>query len=182
MIKHNICKRTLALALAAVMLASFASCARGKNGAAVSESDTAPHSQKADDGLYYPVTKESFYDENGELSRCYEYAYSPEGYLLKERHYYVTDGKIDQDYSSQYSYDGNGRMAKQVSDYTGRNDEIDQWNYDRWTTTYEYDDMGRMIAYEYLCENYHMKERKEVMDESALTETDRLVRHCHEIT
>ena len=84
MIKHNICKRTLALALAAVMLASFASCARGKNGAAVSESDTAPHSQKADDGLYYPVTKESFYDEFGALLRCYEYAYSPEGYLLKE--------------------------------------------------------------------------------------------------
>lgn len=175
MIKNNIGKRTLALTMAAVMLASIASCGRGKNGAAVSESDTAPHSQKADDGLYYPVTKESFYDENGELSRCYEYAYSTEGYLLKERHYYVTDGKIDQDYSSQYSYDGNGRMTKQVSDYTGWNDEIDQWNYDRWTTTYEYDDMGRMIAYEYLCENYHMKERKEVMDESALTETDRLV-------
>ena len=67
MIKHNIGKRTLALALAAVMLASFASCARGKNGAAVSERDTAPHSQKADDGLYYPVTKESFYAANGEL-------------------------------------------------------------------------------------------------------------------
>lgn len=175
--KISVRRRAAALALAIILLAASAvSCRHGKNGdSAVRVSDTAADLQNADENYYYPITKQCFYDGNGELSSYVEYEYSPEGYLLKERYYTQEEGQIYLTNSSQYTYDEKGRMVKQISDQTARDAEIDQWHYDRWTTTYEYDDMGRKIAYEYVSENFNMKERKEAIDESGLVKTDSFV-------
>ena len=173
--KAKIFQRTLALTLAAIMLSSVSSC-RHKNGvSAVSKSDAAANGQYTDEGYHYPITKRCFYDGNGKLSSYCEYEYSPEGYLLKEQYYTQDEGQIYLTNSSQYTYDEKGRMVKQISDQTAWDAEIDQWNYDRWTTTYEYDDIGRKIADEYACENFNMKERTEVIDESAMTKTDSFI-------
>ena len=174
--KAKIFQRTLALTLAAVMLAAVASCRHKIGDSAVSESDTASDLQSAEEKYYYPVTKELCFDEDGELSCYYEYEYSSEGYLLNKRIYNVPDGKLNCSDSTQYSYDENGRMVKEVNDYSVWDNESKQWNYDRWTTTYEYDDRGRKIAYENVSETFHMKERTEVIDESALVKTDSFVR------
>ena len=171
----NTLKKALALTLAAVMLAAVASCHHKNANPAASESDTT-HLQSEEEKYYCPVTKELCFDEDGELSCYYEYEYSSEGYLLNKRIYNVPDGKLNCSDSTQYSYDENGRMVKEVNDYSVWDNESKQWNYDRWTTTYEYDDRGRKIAYENVSETFHMKERTEVIDESALVKTDSFVR------
>ena len=171
-------KRTLALTLAAVMLATVSSC-RHKNGdSAVSKSDAAVHLQNTDEGYYYPITEEYHYDEEGKPEWRTTYEYSPEGYLLAARHYgrfygdQFDETLFEMDVET-YRYDEAGRLIEEYRGYEYPSCDDDDVHYDKVTTIYHYDGKGRMTGSEQKTETFVMRDvTKDFSDENLLYESD----------
>lgn len=132
--------------------------------------------------MYFPVINEWRCDTEGYLISWNVYDYSPEGYLLTERHFGSYEVEMydtiisDQIEIMTYHYDEAGRMIQQFHGYQYDDYNDHDIHYAKVTTNYWYNERGRRIRTEETDRRFVVRDPLKGLDD------DNLIQQSEQIT